>query len=96
MTGADGIRWEEPSLPAVRNRRSAAQEVVAALKSNPGRWARLREYDHASYNTAQAFASLIRLGRSPVYAPAGAFEARSVSVEGGYAVYARYVGEVAS
>ena len=42
--------------------------------------------------TARSIVHMITTARIPCYAPAGAFEARLVTVDDGTAVHARYVG----
>lgn len=86
------------SRPVKRVRASHAA-VVAQAKDHPGEWVRVGAY-RAGY-TAKSIASQIRAGGgphlSPVYAPAGSFDARTKLGEFDTEVYTRFrTGEAVS
>jgi hypothetical protein len=84
------VAWEEPPRP-VRTGRHDWHAIASDLRSKPGVWARVAELKTAS--SAAATASRITHGARPPFSPAGLFEAASRTVDGAFAVYARYVGE---
>lgn len=80
------FEWGEP--PAGRKGGGRAHAPIAVvLKSKPGEWARVGDYDSARISSQMAY--VIRTGRLAAYAPAGSFEAVGRLGE----VWARYVGE---
>lgn len=86
MTG-DAIRREE-----TQRRRGAAYRQSRLLRSQPGKWARLKVYDRQ--NSARARAAEIRSGSVAAFSPKGAYEAavrRINSVE--FMLFVRYVGD---
>lgn len=85
------LTWEEPAPDEKRQKFSATSSLVAEMKANPGRWARLGEYERD--NSAQYFAKRVNAGGSLWCQPAGSFEATDRRVNGTAVVYARYVGE---
>lgn len=88
-----GIEFVD-ELPVPRNRNKGEEFIVFsnALRSNPGRWAKVPHHLVGdSTGAANNRAVSIRTGRHSAFRPNGAFEARSVNG----AVYARYVGGAA-
>lgn len=83
------IEWENPPERKRAQQGSVWDPVAAALKSRPGKWARIVE------NGPTGIASVIRGGGLVCFRPKGSFETRV----GNYTerwiadVYARYVGE---
>jgi hypothetical protein len=63
--------------------------IAALLRERPGDWARILTL--SANNSAAAMAYAITAGKLSAY-PAGAFEAKSRTVDGESRVYARYVG----
>lgn len=81
--------WEDPPPDARVGRRPSKywQDIADQLRSRPGQWARI----YLGVRNG-ALANRVRKGQSS-FAPAGAFEARETMRDGGWHVYARYVGE---
>ncbi|WP_181785382.1 hypothetical protein [Streptomyces phytophilus] len=71
-------------------------DVARRLRRTPGEWQHVST--HRSRAVAHTMARRIATGeRLPAYLPAGAFEARTVPHDdGGTAVEARFIGEVAA
>lgn len=66
-------------------------EIAAQLRTQPGVWSTVGEYP--SSDSAESAARRIRTSyNARMYAPAGAFEARTERTEFGAQVIARYVG----
>lgn len=92
-----GLIWEEPP-PALRDRRGlhAPPSYAAELRSRPGRWARIRFFSDGTVTVPRSLATThawkIRVGRYAWAHPAGSFEAVHRPVDGGWGVWARYVG----
>ena len=83
------VSWEEPPPPkkALRDYSLVAQQ----LRENPGRWARIDSFPHAT--AAGRMAYVIRTGRTSYWQEPGDFEAASRAVDGQFYVYARYMGD---
>lgn len=79
-----GIVWEDPTT---ETNRTQWGPVVAALKANPMRWAKIR----SAVGNATMVTS-IRTGRLKDFRPEGRFEARSVRTGKTYDIFARYIG----
>lgn len=88
MTQENGIVWEEPYGRAGR---TEWQPIAEALRARPREWARVKT--GAKKSTGATLAARIKTGAIAPFRPAGAFEAKSRTIEDGTAVYARYVGE---
>lgn len=90
------IRWEDP--PHSRNwgnvggrpRGSEWDEVAAALRDEPGRWAVVYVGDRRGAMSAR---TKIAMGAGACFRPQGAFEAAARSWDGVHTVYARYLGD---
>lgn len=92
------IRWEEPR-ELVRARRAPRRvepspwtAVAEALQAYPGEWAVIYEGNQGQASGI-AQAVIQAAGRGAVFAPRGAFEALTRSVNGTTCTYARFVGE---
>jgi len=64
--------------------------IAAALQENPGQWAEV-PMDDSTDQARRGLAASIRQGDA-AYAPPGAFEGKSRTVDGEVKVFARYVG----
>lgn len=85
---AGSLTWEPPpSAPRSGNRPSRWSAVSAALRANPGEWARIPCADTKSGSAG--LAATIRSGGSTAWKPKGAFEV----IREGDNLWARYVGE---
>lgn len=84
---SDPIQWGLPPAPG-RTKRDWAT-IVQALKGRPGEWARIETC--SSQAAAGALAQQVRRSQ-PVPLRDGRYEAVARSVDGSYAVFARYVG----
>jgi hypothetical protein len=84
------LTWEEPPRPG-SNARVDHTSTVRKLKARKGEWARIGEYASSSSSASAAYQ--IRNAELGPYSPVGAFESVSRKVDGGYWVFARYVGE---
>lgn len=84
------VRFEE--LPDRQGRGPGKHAAIAEqLRTRPGEWAVIATYAHSG--TCGSMAQGIKRGLIRAYAPEGAFEAVSRTVDGEHRVYARYVGE---
>lgn len=77
------INWEEPPVDSIK-RMSKWDEIASALRSNPGRWAKVAE------NKSSASANPLK--------KRGEFEFKYVSANRGYKnghfdIYARFAGD---
>lgn len=81
---------EERDRKTVRARRAHHAEAVPRLKAAPGRWRLVGTY--ANPASARNIAYQVRAGALRCYRPAGAFEARLVTVSSGVRLYVRYAG----
>ena len=81
--------WQDPPR-AMGSHSVRHDEIAAALRANPGRWALVLE------RVAISNAGNISAGKIKAYAPAGSFQGTVRKRPDGdrYDVYARYVGEV--
>jgi hypothetical protein len=77
-------------LPPRSERYTRHTPIAEALRARPGQWARIAEY--ATPRRARHMAYVVRTGRLPAYAPAGAFEAEWREEGARGAVWARYTG----
>jgi hypothetical protein len=80
---------EPPRLEAYRW--SSNLDAAAQLRERPGEWARIGAYSTGT--SARSMAQSIKTGQRRAWAPAGAYEAISRTVDGEHRVYARYVGD---
>ncbi len=81
-----GIEWADP--PMDRRLESHWDLIAAELRAHPNNWAIIRR---GMKNPTAAMS--IKRGRLVSFRPAGAFEARTVTVASGFDIYARYVGD---
>lgn len=85
------IKWEDP--PAIdKSGRGRYDDLAAALRENPGRWALVGDDLAASTTTA------INTGRLRAFMPPGAFQSRSQTHKDDprrRRIWARYVGGAA-
>lgn len=79
------IRFE----PLPESARADLSAIANQLRARPGEWAHIGT--RASAGSARQGAYQVR-GRNEAFAPAGAFEAASRTVDGEHRIYARYVG----
>lgn len=88
-----GLVWEEP--PA-RIQRSPYDEIAAALRTNPGRWAVIHTLPLTDKKAAWRRASAINQGKPAGLRPtlAGQFEAVARTTDTDVRVYARYIPAV--
>jgi len=85
------IRFEPLPVSGGSQVRGVSHEVIAEqLRERPREWAHVLTYP--TRESASTVAYSIRNGHRSAWAPAGAFEAKSRTVNGEYRVYARYVG----
>jgi hypothetical protein len=88
-TSTPDFHWEEPPTPAPR-KGSKWDATAAALKENPGRWAKIVT------NGNIGIKSEAEKGGLKCFQPAGSFEGRVVMASGRRwqgDVYLRYIGE---
>lgn len=92
--------FEEPPevQPGVGKGISEKWSAVAdSLREVVGKWARVAPVDDEkpfdSAQNASGLANRIRTGQSKAFLPVGHFQTRSGPMDGGYGVWARYVGE---
>ena len=87
------MKWEEPGpsrSPA--HSRNKNQEIAAALRAHPKRWAMIEEGPSNRKSVLNTKSWSIKIGRGS-WKPAGAFEATLRLRNGRVKLYARYVGE---
>lgn len=85
----DSILWEEPPQEARRNRGDRLA-ILAAVRQQPGQWARLGAWSNKA--TAQQAASDVRCGRAMRVSDSGAFESRWAEISPGvWGVWVRWV-----
>lgn len=83
------IRWEAPRDSKTKGR---WDRVADELRARPGEWAIVELLE--KNNNASRLVSSIRRGVTTSFAPAGTFEAaQRTRDDGGFAIYARYVGK---
>lgn len=78
----------------MRRRYPSANHALRAddMRRHPHMWIEVCVYN--GRQSANAAAYQIRTGdRLPAYRPAGAFETRTEPLDGGTALYARYIGD---
>lgn len=73
-----------------RGPRGKHAAIAAQLRERPGDWAHILTLP--ATNSANSMAYAIRNGNLGAYTPAGAYEAKSRTIDGERRVYARYVG----
>lgn len=96
---SDGVlRWEDPPTahsaagkPKQPRRTDKWRTVAAELRARPGEWAVLLEAER--FGNGGGIAGKIKAGDLAAFRPAGSFDATTRTVDGLYAVYARYIGE---
>lgn len=79
----------EPERSPGAGRPHQYDDMIEALKDNPGQWAKVDKV----WKTSPSLLGAVKHGRSG-FVPVGAFEARSRKAEGGFEAFVRYVGEV--
>lgn len=84
------VRFVEKLPPAGTGRPDMNQLIAKQLKSNPGKWGIIKESDKPH---TVAMVTVINQGKSPAFAPAGAFKAASRTKNGKVTIYAQYVGD---
>lgn len=78
------VTWQNPPPDARKQRVYQYQPIIDVLRANPGEWARIQEcHPHPGLSGA------IKSGGCGFR---GGFEATSRRVDGGFDIYARYVG----
>lgn len=80
-----------PTKPGIRPPSAEDVAAAAALRAQPGEWARI--HSNTSRTKAQNRAAQIRGGLRASFRPPGAFEATCRRSGNEYRVYARFVGE---
>ncbi len=90
------IVFEDLPSPTRRSATSSVRHSDAArkLQANPNCWARIQE--RAKRGDAATAAYQIRRGILAAFRPAGSFEAKSMTVNENFFVYARYVGSASA
>lgn len=83
-----GLVWEKPPPPGNRSRRFA--QIATILRSRPGEWARIADYQAPS--SAGQLVMRVNRALNKHWEPAGAFQATYRTIDGRTNVYARYVG----
>ena len=89
MTDREKIAaWEEPPVSGPSNNpQQRYADVVADLRANPGKWAKLEPRD--TEQAARSLQANIRKGRLASFTPEGAFDARYQGVN----VWVCFIGE---
>jgi hypothetical protein len=84
-----GLRWEDPPATARQSRNPDRYAGEAAeLKAHPGKWAVLTNAKTRS--AAYSIKRGVEHATYPAFAPAGAFEAKTVTASDVTSVYVRY------
>ncbi|WP_411143078.1 hypothetical protein [Streptomyces sp. x-80] len=82
------------ALPEPYRRPSGADyrhsETATLLRANPGQWAQIQQRTKRSDAATAAYQ--VRNGILAAFRPAGAYEAKSLTNDGKFLVFARYVG----
>lgn len=86
------IAWEEPPRigPGGANK-GKWLEALTPVMERPGQWARVRDFD-TPLKASTAAGNLRRTGPKGAMTPPGKWQFASCAIEGGGAVYARYIG----
>lgn len=85
------VVWEDPPMDRAGPRaRVFSQEVEDELRKHPGKWARVKTFEKPS--SATSAAARYRKGESP-HLKKGDWELVARRVDGGSALWARYVGK---
>jgi hypothetical protein len=88
------IRFEDPPSRGGGREwspKGTHESIAAQLKRKPMEWARCQTL--STVQSAANQADAVRNAKLTAYAPAGAFEAVSRTVDGEHRVYARFVGK---
>lgn len=85
-----GVTWEDPPPAKTgRNANTIDADVLAALKANPGRWAKVRTWPTKS----SAHSAATRITKKKVHGPGWECASRLLPAGAGSVLYMRWVGQ---